>query len=307
MFLLLSRNNYLNIIILETLRENLVFLFLSLILISSIQYPVSSNKYPVMNIKLTAEEKKLKIVSAADVNWLMQRVLNREEKIDRMKEHFWLLGLNLRKKLLFLELVSMGSVDSTTVKPMNVFQVAVIKGAVSVIFVHNHPSGEVDPSGEDKNVTDRLIQVGKVLDIEVCDHLIISLKKFKSFDEIGLMKELSASMEWVPKFAQIEKIKEEHAKLLKEAVDIAKYKAFENGEKQGRKIGFDIGMERGFDCGEISGIEKGKKEENIKIAIELINDGVSIYTISRTTGLSRKYIAELSKKGKDTKIEHCNQ
>ena len=123
----------------------------------------------------------------------MQKVLRRENKIDREKEHFWIIGLATNNRIMFIELVSMGSVDATIVKPMNVFRVAVLKGATKAILVHNHPSGEMKPSIDDNDTTDRLIQVGRILSIKVIDHLIISLKSFLSYGKIGLLEELNLS------------------------------------------------------------------------------------------------------------------
>ena len=113
-----------------------------------------------MNVKLT-EQRKIKLLNSDDVFEIMQKVLGRENKIDRDKEHFWIIGLANNNKALFIELVSIGSVKTTVIEPMNVFRVAILKNAVKVILVHNHPSGELTPSEDDKDVTDRLIQVAR--------------------------------------------------------------------------------------------------------------------------------------------------
>ncbi len=102
-----------------------------------------------MNIKLP-EKQKIKILNSDDVFEIMQKVLRRENKIDRDKEHFWIIGLNVKNKMLFIELVSMGSVKASTVEPMNVYRVAVLKGATQVILVHNHPSGALNPRKKTK-------------------------------------------------------------------------------------------------------------------------------------------------------------
>ncbi len=88
-----------------------------------------------MNIKLTNQQK-IKIVNPDDVYAIMQKILLRENKIDQEKEHFWIIGLNTNNTILFIELVSLGSVIATQVEPMNVFRVAVLKGAVQVILTH---------------------------------------------------------------------------------------------------------------------------------------------------------------------------
>src|SRR3989338_5228478 len=98
-----------------------------------------------MNVPLSNEEK-IKILNGDDLYGIMQRVLLREEKIDRNKEHFWIIGLENNNRMLFIELVSLGSVNTTIAEPMEVFSFALQKQAVKIILVHNHPSGELLPS-----------------------------------------------------------------------------------------------------------------------------------------------------------------
>ncbi|MCZ6803984.1 MAG: JAB domain-containing protein, partial [Proteobacteria bacterium] len=159
-----------------------------------------------MNIKLT-EQEKIKLLNADDVYAIMQKILLRENKIDQEKEHLWIIGMNNKSKILYIELVSMGSVNATTVEPMNVFRVAVLKGALKAILIHNHPSGELTPSATDEDITDRLIQVGRIINIEVIDHLIITPQSFLSFVDTGLFETLRDSLKWVPAYELIEKIR----------------------------------------------------------------------------------------------------
>ena len=72
------------------------------------------------------------------------------------------------------------------------------KRAVSIILCHNHPSGELRPSDEDKDITDRLIQVGIIVDLKVIDHLIIYNKSYLSFKDIGLLQELEKVQNMFP-------------------------------------------------------------------------------------------------------------
>ena len=74
------------------------------------------------------------------------------------------------------------------VHPREVFKPAIVKGAVSIILVHNHPSGDPTPSKEDIEVTARMVQVGKVMDIPVFDHIIVGGDKFVSLKEKGVIK-----------------------------------------------------------------------------------------------------------------------
>ena len=157
-----------------------------------------------MNIRLT-EKQKIEMTNSDSVYRVMQKVLLRESKVARDKEHFWVIGLNCKLKVLFVELVSVGSCTATVVEPINVFRVAVMKNAVQLILVHSNPSGELEPSEQDKDITDQLIQVGRILRIQVIDHLIISPKFFLSFVKTGLFKELQTdSLKWFPPYELIE-------------------------------------------------------------------------------------------------------
>jgi DNA repair protein RadC len=172
-----------------------------------------------MSIELT-EAEKIKIINADDLYGIMQKILLREDKIDQDSEHFWVVGLATNNRILFIELVSKGSINRVTVEPMEVFSLALQKRAVSIILVHNHPSGDLKPSWEDKDITDRLIQVGIIVNTFVTDHLIITTKSFFSFAYSGLLDELAKSTKYVPKYKQIENLQKEAVK--KNAIQIAK-------------------------------------------------------------------------------------
>ncbi|MFZ6014413.1 MAG: JAB domain-containing protein, partial [Bacteroidota bacterium] len=156
-----------------------------------------------------SDKQRIKLLNSDDVFSVMQEILLREEKIDQEKEHFWMVGLSNNHTILYIELVSLGSVNAVTVEPMNVYRVAVLKGAVKVILVHNHPSGELKPSDADKDLTDRLIQVGRILNIQAIDHLVISATSYLSFADTGLFEQLQNSTKWVPQFELVERIKKE--------------------------------------------------------------------------------------------------
>jgi DNA repair protein RadC len=176
-----------------------------------------------MDITLT-EEQRIKILNSDDIYGIMQQVLLRENKIDQDKEHFWVVGLANNNRVLFIELVSLGTVNQTLVEPMEVYSLALQKRAVKIILCHNHPSGELKPSEADKDVTDRLIQVGIIVDVLVIDHLIISTKSYLSFKDIGLLDELEKSTKYVPKYVLEERMRKEVMAIAKrdEKVEIAK-------------------------------------------------------------------------------------
>lgn len=144
-----------------------------------------------MTIKLT-EKQKIKVQTPADVYPIMQQVLLREGKLQRGQEYFWVIGLNNRGRILFVELISLGSNNRANVNPPEVFRMAIYKLATTMILVHNHPSGELTPSVSDKDLTDHLLKVGKFINIEVLDHLVISETDYYSFAEAGIMTELRA-------------------------------------------------------------------------------------------------------------------
>ena len=161
-----------------------------------------------MDIQLT-EAEKIKILNSDDIYGIMQKVLLREQKIDQNREHFWVIGLENNNRILFIELVSLGTVNQALVKPMEVFSLALQKRAVKIIICHNHPSGELKPSDADKDITDKLIQVGIIVNTPVLDHLIISTKSYLSFGDIGLFQELELSTKYVPPYKLAERIRKE--------------------------------------------------------------------------------------------------
>lgn len=98
-------------------------------------------------------------------------------------EHFLVISLNGANNATKLHVVSKGILNKTIVHPREVFRQAIKDNANHIILVHNHPSGELSPSDEDIAITKRLSEAGKLLGIEVLDHLIISKKGFDSFTE----------------------------------------------------------------------------------------------------------------------------
>lgn len=93
---------------------------------------------------------------------------------DNTKEHFCVLWLGNSNKPTSFEIISTGTLNSSVVHPREVFKGAIVSSAASIILVHNHPSGNLDPSNEDISITKKLVEAGKLLDIPVYDHLIIS-------------------------------------------------------------------------------------------------------------------------------------
>ncbi len=106
---------------------------------------------------------------------------------DHRKEHFVALFLNGRNQVIHREDVSVGSLSQTLVHPREVFGPAVGSSAASVVLAHNHPSGDVNPSQNDLELTRRMVQAGEIMGIEVVDHVILSSRAFLSFKEMGIL------------------------------------------------------------------------------------------------------------------------
>ena len=104
----------------------------------------------------------------------------------KKKEHFLALLLDTRGRLIKTAEISVGSLDSSIVHPREVFKEAISASAASVIFVHNHPSGDTEASEDDIQLTKRLAEAGEIMGIDVLDHIIIGDKKYLSLKREGL-------------------------------------------------------------------------------------------------------------------------
>ncbi len=103
------------------------------------------------------------------------------------KEYFKVILLNTKNQVISIEEISVGSLNSSIVHPREIFNLPVKKSAAAVILVHNHPSGDPTPSREDLEVTGRLVEAGKIMGIEVLDHVIIGEHRYLSLKEEGLL------------------------------------------------------------------------------------------------------------------------
>jgi DNA repair protein RadC len=106
---------------------------------------------------------------------------------DRKREMFLVILLDARHRIMREEIVSEGSLTSSIVHPREVFMPAVRESAGAIVFVHNHPSGDPQPSDEDIAVTRRLVHAADLLGIRVLDHVIVGDGTYASFKEAGLL------------------------------------------------------------------------------------------------------------------------
>jgi DNA repair protein RadC len=124
------------------------------------------------------------IKTAAEVGTLLKNLLEKEDELDQAKEHFWCVLLDTKHRIILIELVSLGILDGSLIHPREIFRRAIKEGASCLIIGHNHPSQVTDPSAEDREITRRLKEAGKLLGIPILDHVIIGETIF-SFREQG--------------------------------------------------------------------------------------------------------------------------
>lgn len=110
-----------------------------------------------------------------------------EEMRNLNQEHFVVLFLNTKNQIIHRQTIFIGSLNASIVHPREVYREAVKRSAASIICAHNHPSGDPSPSQEDIHVTRRLVECGKMIGIELLDHLVIGDRKFISLKEKGYL------------------------------------------------------------------------------------------------------------------------
>jgi DNA repair protein RadC len=103
----------------------------------------------------------------------------------KKKEHFLAILLDTRNQVIGIAPISVGSLDSSVVHPREVFREALAASAASVIFVHNHPSGDPSPSEDDIKLTQRLVEAGKIMGVEVLDHVVVADSAYASLKGMG--------------------------------------------------------------------------------------------------------------------------
>lgn len=103
------------------------------------------------------------------------------------REHFLVLCLTAKSTVTAINTVSIGTLDCTLVHPREVFKSAVLSNSHAIILMHNHPSGDPEPSPDDIEITERLVATGEILGIPVMDHVIVGNGTFVSFKERGLI------------------------------------------------------------------------------------------------------------------------
>ncbi len=145
----------------------------------------SSNAFGIKLFQAVEERvAKEKIPEKIELQSLQSIVHYVQKKIGREKqEHFIALYLDTQNRLIQDRSISVGTLNAALVHPREVFEPAVVARAASIIVAHNHPSGVTEPSSEDRDITKRLVETGRVLGIELRDHIIVSPIEHFSFQQ----------------------------------------------------------------------------------------------------------------------------
>ena len=106
---------------------------------------------------------------------------------DTDREHFVVMMLDRKNRLIGINTVSIGSLTASIVHPRECFKPAILSNAAAVVLGHNHPSGDPTPSHEDRGLTKRLVDAGKLLGIEVLDHIVLGDVTYYSFADEGML------------------------------------------------------------------------------------------------------------------------
>ena len=170
---------------------------------SGISYLAESSVQELMSISGIGQSKAARIMAAVELGKRISTAprvkrmgVGSSDDIARMfiedmryekREVFKALLLNPRGEIISIETVSVGELTSTLVHPREVFSQAVKKSAAGIVFVHNHPSGNPEPSQEDIKTTERLVACGKLLGIVVIDHIVIGDGRYCSMQSLDLL------------------------------------------------------------------------------------------------------------------------
>ena len=257
---------------------------------------------------MTVPINKFTIESALDIYEIMKRVLKREHKLDRDKEHFWVMALNKANKIVNLELVAFGANNRVKSRPADILAIPLKKQAQRLILIHNQPSGILKPSQEDKDFIDKIIKACELVKTLVIDYVIITEHSYFSCADTGLLEQLEASTKYLLSYELERKLHEELQAAREEIEQESKIKIKESlkkGRQEGKAEGLEEGLAKGIEVGEKKGREKGLKEgekkgikkgiqqEKLEIAKQMLLKGLDIELICEMTGLSKVKINAL--------------
>ena len=204
-------------------------------------------------------------VDAYDLFGLMSVLLEQADKPDLTTKNLWVVALDRKESILNLELCAMGNYLTVVNEPADILGIPLQKKAFGIVLIHNSPTGNLTPSQQDIDLTDRLNQAAEIVNIKLLDHLIITENSFYGFKDNGLMDQIYKSAKYLSSHQIEEKYK-------KEINDMAKK------------------MDAIKETAQREGINMGKIEEKLAIAKAMIKHGDTIEKVAKTTGLSLEQI-----------------
>ena len=145
---------------------------------------VSFERIVLVKEKVAKYELPRKIVSPEDVYRAITVITSVEEEA---QEVFGVLILNTKFKIVAVHEISRGTLNASIVHPREVFKPAILHNAAAIICFHNHPSGDPEPSKEDIKITKRLVEAGRIMGIEVLDHIVVGDDGYTSLRERGII------------------------------------------------------------------------------------------------------------------------
>jgi len=130
---------------------------------------------------IVKENLKVSVNQPRHIAKIIKEIIDGYDEIDQQKEHFYVVGLNTKNHIIYIDLVTLGILDSSLIHPRETFRLAILKGVKSIIICHNHPSGNTLPSLQDDEIYKRLKQSGEILGIELLDSIILGDNSFYSY------------------------------------------------------------------------------------------------------------------------------
>lgn len=137
-------------------------------------------------------------LDAYDLFGLMSTLLSQPDKPDLTKKNLWVVALDKGESILNVELCGMGNYHTVVYEPADILSIPLQKKAFGIVLIHNCPTGELTPSQEDIDVTDRLHQAAAIVGIKLLDHLIITESSCYDFKNNGLMDQIYKSGKYLP-------------------------------------------------------------------------------------------------------------
>ena len=213
---------------------------------------------------MSVKKKKVTVkpsVDAYDLFGLMSTLLSQPDKPDLSMSNLWVVALDKGESILNLELCGMGNYATVVYEPADILSIPLQKKAFGIVLIHNCPTGDLTPSEEDIDVTDRLHQAASIVGIKLLDHLIITENSFYDFKDHGLMDQIYKSYKYIPSHEMEKKLKKEISDMAKKIASI-----------------------------QAAAEQKGILDGKLEIAEAMLKEGYDLEKVSKTTGLSLEQI-----------------